>query len=110
LVPFTGVREKLPPLQMVALILLMSADGLIVIVLVALTAGQGPGPSGSSLVRVSVTVPEYPAPGVKVTVPGVVVEPVLLNVPLPEVTLHVPEVVPPEMLAPLRVMAVGGVV
>src|SRR6186713_807615 len=66
-----------------------------VIVLVALTGGQGPAPSGSALVNVRVTVPKDPAVGVNVTVAGLVVGFVLLNVPVPEVIDHVPVVVPP---------------
>jgi hypothetical protein len=69
---------------------------------------QGPAPSGSSLVSVSVIIPKNPADGVKVTVAGVVVEPVLLKVPLPAGRNdHVPLVVPPVIAAPVNMIAVG---
>jgi hypothetical protein len=69
---------------------------------------QGPAPSGSSLVSVSVIIPKNPADGVKVTVAGVVVEPVLLKVPLPAGAMdQVPVVVPPVTLAPDKVIGSG---
>jgi hypothetical protein len=78
-----------------------------VIVLAALTGRHGPAPSGSSLVRVNVTVPKNPDAGVKVTPAGLFVDPVLLKLPLPDVILHVPFVVPPVTPAPLNGIVVG---
>ena len=78
------------------------------IVLVALTTLQGPAaPSGSSVVSVSVIVPEKFAGGVYVTVAGVFVAEVLLNVPPPDVIDHVPVVAPPPIVAPINVIGVG---
>ena len=74
------------------------------IVLVALTAEQAPG---ALVVRVKVTVPVKFAAGVYVTVEGVVVCKVLLNVPPPDVIDHAPVVAPPPTLDPLKVIADG---
>ena len=74
------------------------------IVLVAKTAAQGPV---ASVVKVNVTVPLKFAAGVKVTVAGVPVCAVLLNVPLPAVIDQAPVVALPPTLAPLNVIADG---
>ena len=74
------------------------------IVLVAKTATHGPV---ASVVKVNVTVPLKFAAGVKVTVAGVAVCAVLLNVPLPAVIDQAPVVALPPTLAPLKVIADG---
>ena len=79
-------------------------SGFTLIVLVALTAGQAPG---ALVVSVNVTVPVKLAAGVYVTVAGVAVCMVLLNVPPPAVIDHAPVVAPPPTLAPVRVIADG---
>lgn len=68
------------------------------------------GPAGSSVVRVSVTVPLFPAIGVNITVLGVVVADVLLNwvavlviEPVKAVIDQVPLLALPPMVAVLRV-------
>ena len=74
------------------------------IVLVAKTAAHGPV---ASVVKVKVTVPLKFAAGVKVTVAGVAVCAVLLNVPLPAVIDQAAVVALPPTLAPLNVIADG---
>ena len=59
------------------------------------------------MVKVRVTVPVKFAAGVYVTVDGVAVWAILLNVPPPEVIDQAPVVAPPPTLAPLNVMADG---
>ncbi len=80
------------------------AAGFTVIVLVDVTAGQTPG---AFVVNVKVTVPVKFAAGVYVTVAGVAVCAMLLNVPPPDVIDHAPVVAPPPTLAPLNVSADG---
>ena len=76
------------------------------------TAEHPPTPSGSFVVKVKVTVPEFPAIGVKVTVFGVPVWVILLNceealviVPVTEVILHAPVVAGNPTLDPIKVYA-----
>jgi hypothetical protein len=80
------------------------AAGSMVIILVAVVSRQ---PESVFVVRVKVTVPEKFAAGVKVTVAGVAVCAVLLNVPLPVVIDQAPVVAPPPTIAPVNVMAEG---
>jgi len=77
---------------------------LTLIVLVAFTAGHAPG---ALVVRVRVTIPVKFDAGVYVTVAGVAVCEVLLNVPPPEVIDHAPVVALPPTLAPVNVIAAG---
>ena len=76
------------------------------------TAEHPPAPSGSLLVKVKVTVPEFPAIGVKVTISGVAVWDILLNCkevlvidPVNEVILHAPDPAVPPTLDPVNVYA-----
>jgi hypothetical protein len=77
------------------------------------TTEHPPTPSGSLLVKVKVSVPEFPAIGVKVIVDGFATGAVELNcedalviVPVTEVILQAPEVAVPPTLDPVKVYAI----
>ena len=78
--------------------------GFTVIVRVAVAGEHG---DAAFVVRVRTMLPLKFAAGVNVTVEGLLVFAVLLNVPLPLVMLHAPVVALPPILAPVSVMAVG---
>ena len=104
--PILPAKVIVPPAHtLCAVPALAVAAGETLIVLVALTAGHGP--VGSFVVNVKVTVPVKFAAGVYVTVCGLAVCAVLLNVPPPDVIDHAPVVAPPPTVAPANVMADG---